>query len=209
MLRFQSGDVTAYETLVTRHLEFVHRHARRYVGDFSEAEDVAQDVFLRLYRSAARFQEPVHFRGWLATMTTRIALNSLRTRKRKRWRHAPEDRASTTEWKPGAGPQPSDSPITGDEAALASERAALLHAAIARLPERQRTAIWLQRFESWSLEDIGAALDLGIPAVKSLLHRARAALAGFLEPYFETDGRVASTAVSPHSTPPEEGTPRP
>ncbi|MCA8960771.1 MAG: sigma-70 family RNA polymerase sigma factor [Planctomycetes bacterium] len=172
MARFVDGDGVAYEALVRRHLEFVVRHARRYVGDESSAEDVAQEVFVRLYRSAGLFREPVSFRGWLATMTSRLALNEMRTRRRKRWTARsglPELQGS--EWRPGPGETHS-----AEDRITAEERALIVREAVADLPERQRLAIWLQRFEGWPLEEIGSTMSLSVPAVKSLLHRARQAL---------------------------------
>ena len=77
MARFQEGDTEAYEVLVRRHLALVVRHARRYVGDEAGAEDVAQEVFLRLYNSRDRFREPKNFTGWLVTITTRRPLSTI------------------------------------------------------------------------------------------------------------------------------------
>ncbi len=179
MDRFQSGDEAAYETLVRRHLDFVVRHARRYVNDLAGAEDVAQDVFLRLYRSRDRFREPNNFTGWLVTITSRIALNELRTRRRKRWvpRSSLEAEDPAQDWRPGseAGSAPEDS-------LLREERIMAVRQALERLPENQRQAILLQKFEGWDLAQIGEAMDLSIPAVKSLLHRARRALEAILAP---------------------------
>ncbi|MFN0057193.1 MAG: RNA polymerase sigma factor [Planctomycetota bacterium] len=213
MLRFQRGDETAYEFLVRRHLAFVIRHARRYLAEESGAEDVAQEVFLRLYRSGQQqqFRDPSNFLGWLATMTTRLALNELRTRSRKRWlprsqlsaANGGADSSMGQEWRPGldapsaqwngAGARASadSAGFGGDSDAdplLQDEMTAIVRAAIATLPERQRLAIELQRFEDFELEQIGAVLEMTVPAVKSLLHRARAALLEKLAPYFEIDG---------------------
>lgn len=180
MRRFQGGDETAYDLLVRRHLAFVIRHARRYLADDSDAEDIAQEVFLRLYRSRHLFRHEANFPGWLATITSRLALNELRTRRRKHWvpRSTLEGIKPGTEWRPGNGHSP---PPDGD--LLQAERIAMVRQALTRLPERQRDALWLQRFEGWDLQEIGSALELSIPAVKSLLHRARASLLKELEPY--------------------------
>lgn len=186
MARFQAGDRDAYEALVRRHLDLVIRHARRYVGDASSAEDVAQNVFLRLYRSRERFREAKNFSGWLVTITTRIALNEIRTRRRKRW--VTRSRADAGEPEPtwriaGEEVSPPDEPL------LREERIAAVRGAIARLPESQRQAILLQRFEGWDLARIGETMELSVPAVKSLLHRARRALEGMLEPMLGEEAR--------------------
>lgn len=186
MTLFQAGDTEAYESLVRRHLEFVLRHARRYVSDSASADDVAQDVFLRLYRSADLFREPTNFKGWLATMTSRLALNEIRTRKRKRWvaRSTLNADGAADEWTPGNSTetQPADQ-------VLRDEQVVLVREALQKLPARQREALYLQRFEGWDLEQLGEAFAMSIPAVKSLLHRARGTLMKLLEPYMRDDSR--------------------
>lgn len=186
MTRFQAGEVDAYETLVRRHLAFVLRHARRYVSDSASADDVAQDVFLRLYRSADLFREPTNFKGWLATMTSRLALNEIRTRKRKRWvaRSTVTADGTADEWTPG-----NSSETQPPDQVLRDEQVALVREALQKLPARQREALYLQRFEGWDLEQLGEAFAMSIPAVKSLLHRARGTLMKLLEPYMRDDSR--------------------
>ncbi len=166
-------------------MAFVVRQARRFLGEDSAAEDVAQDVFLRLYRSAQLFREAQSFRGWLATITSRLALNELRTRRRKRWlpRSTLESDQPGREWRPGA-----NSGIGPEEEFLQKERVLAVHKALAQLPQRQREAVWLQRFEGWDLREVGEALGLTVPAVKSLLHRARASLERQLAPYIQGSG---------------------
>ena len=213
MLRFQRGDEAAYEILVRRHLAFVIRHARRYLAEDAGAEDVAQEVFLRLYRSGLQFRDPSNFTGWLATMTTRLALNELRTRARKRWLPRSQlksdgatDSTAGREWRPGMTAPGShystssseNSHESGEETLLRAERAAAVRAAVANLPERQRLAIELQRFEDFDLEQIGVVLEMTVPAVKSLLHRARATLLEALSPYLDGEsGTVAGEKTAP------------
>ena len=181
MRSFQNGDEQAYDQLVRLHLPFVVRQARRYLNDEASADDAAQEVFLRVYRSAHLFREGSNFLGWLATIASRVALNELRTRRRKHWVASSTIQADsgTQDWKPsGEEDGPSD-------ALLRRERIDAVREAVDRLPERQRKAIWLQRFEGWDLQQVGEALDLTVPAVKSLLHRARASLMKELEPFLK------------------------
>ncbi len=180
MRRFQGGDGSAFDALVRRHLHFVVRHARRYFTDAASSEDVAQEVFLRLYRSRDRFRDAGNFLGWLATITRRAALNELRTRRRKHWRPASTVAEATRrqEWRgDGTGADDPADPL------LRAERESAVIAAIERLPERQRIALWLQRFEGWDLPAVGTALELSVPAVKSLLFRARESLMTELEAF--------------------------
>lgn len=178
MRLFQAGDEVAFEALVRRHLSFVVRHAARYVRDESAAEDVAQEVFLRLYTSKELFRDESNFLGWLATIASRLALNELRTRRRKHWR-SPNSRRDDFEnaWLPGQQAGQPDSEL------LRLEEIEAVRAAIDRLPSNQREALWLQRFEGWDLDAVGAALGLSSSAVKSLLFRARNALAAELEAF--------------------------
>lgn len=189
--RFLSGDERAFDGLVLRHHAFVVRMARRYVGDASGADDVAQEVFLRLYRHADQFREPNNFRGWLATITSRLALNELRTRRRKRWvpRSTLDGNELLADWTPGHAAATEDDP---GEAVLRGERIEMVREALARLPHRQRVALTLQRFEGWGLEDIGATLELSVPAVKSLLHRARGRLAELLGEFIGQENPIPS-----------------
>ncbi len=205
MRRLKGGDDHAFDVLVRRHMAFVVRHARRYLGVDPCAEDVAQEVFLRLYRSAELFRDARSFRGWLATITSRLALNELRTRKRKRWvpRSTLDAEHSGVEWRPGGGARgvhavEHEHP---EGALMRAERNHAVQEAILQLPERQREAIWLQRFEGWDLDHVGAALGLTVPAVKSLLHRARASLEKLLAPYMKEPAGGEQAAASRESSP--------
>ena len=142
---------------------------------------MAQEVFLRLYRSGDLFRDGHNFLGWLATITSRLALNELRTRRRKHW--LPRSTVEGDNLGEGGLRPQGSGPADPVEALLKQERIRAVRDAVGRLPERQRAALWLQRFEGWDLEQVGAALGLSIPAVKSLLHRARASLARELNGY--------------------------
>jgi RNA polymerase sigma-70 factor (ECF subfamily) len=173
MRRFQGGDASAFDRLVERNLDAVVRQARRYVRDLAGAEDVAQDVFLRVWKSRDRFREAISFRGWISKMTTRIALNELRTRHRKRWKprsslSSNPDAVVGVDWVGG-----SDRTIDPAQDLLKVERIEAVQDAIERLPEPARQAILLQNFEGWSVTRIAETLGLTVPATKSVLFRAR------------------------------------
>lgn len=203
MHRFQSGDRRAFEELVRRHLAFVIRQAARYVGDEAAAEDVAQEVFLRVFRSGELFREATSFLGWLATITSRLALNELRTRQRKHWvarsslecgSAVVEAALETRAWVPG------NADVEGpDGELLREERIRLVREALARMPENQRMALTLQRFDGWDLQQIGATMGLSGSATKSLLHRARHRLAQELKGLLDdTAGCSGGTAGALH-----------
>ncbi len=183
MRRFQGGDTSAFDRLVERNLDAVVRQARRYVKDLAGAEDVAQDVFLRIWKSRDRFREAISFRGWISKMTTRIALNELRTRTRKRWRprsslSSDPDAVVGVDWVGG-----SDRSIDPSQGLLQGERVKAVQEAIERLEEPARQAILLQNFEGWSVTRIAETLGLTVPATKSVLFRARRKLLSELENY--------------------------
>lgn len=189
MRRFQGGDTSAFDMLVERNLDAVVRQARRYVKDLAGAEDVAQDVFLRIWKSRDRFREAISFRGWISKMTTRIALNELRTRTRKRWRprsslSSDPDAIVGVDWVGG-----SDRSIDPSQGLLQGERVKAVQEAIERLEEPARQAILLQNFEGWSVTRIAETLGLTVPATKSVLFRARRKLLSELENYMN-DGRT-------------------
>ncbi len=186
MRRFQGGDSEAYEILVSRHLTFVVRHARRYIRDLAGAEDVAQLVFLRVWKSKDQFREAISFRGWLARITGRIALNEIRTRKRKRWTPrsslSREDGVETgQEWVGGS--ERSSDPA---QDLLKEERIDAVRMAIDKLEEPARQAIYLQNFENWSVARIAETLGLTIPATKSVLFRARKKLQQDLSSFMQS-----------------------
>jgi RNA polymerase sigma-70 factor, ECF subfamily len=158
-----AGDGRAAEALVRRHLPRMVGLARRMLNDANEAEDVAQEVFLRVWREAPRWKPgAAKFETWMH----RVALNLCYDRLRRR-REKPD---------PDAGINVADNrPMPSDEW-LARQRSAKVHAALAELPERQRAAIALVHFQE--LTNIAAAetLEISVEALESLLARGRRAL---------------------------------
>lgn len=183
MRRFQKGDESAFELLVHRNLDFVIRQARRYIRDLAGAEDIAQDVFFRVWKSKDRFRKAKSFRGWLVTMTSRIALNEIRTRTRKRWtpRSSLGNEDVDTVGQEWVGGSRRSTPPDMD--LLGKERIDKVRLAVERLPEPGRQAIVLQHFENWPLSRIAETLGLTVPALKSVLFRSRKKLLEELAEY--------------------------
>jgi RNA polymerase sigma-70 factor (ECF subfamily) len=158
-----AGDARAAEALVRRHLPRMVGLARRMLGDASEAEDVAQDVFLRVWREAPRWKPgAAKFETWMH----RVALNLCYDRLRRRRETADPD----------AGVNVADTrPMPADQW-LARQRTQRVEAALAQLPERQRAAIALVHYQE--LTNIAAAemLEISVEALESLLARGRRAL---------------------------------
>ena len=166
-----AGDRAAFGLLVERHGERALRIALRVLGDSAEAEEVAQDAFLRAWQAAANFDpDRARFTTWLHRITLNLAID--RTRRRGRAPEAGEAALSELS-DPGPGPEAS--------AAAAQERAAL-EAALALLPARQRAAIALAYEEGLSGAEAAAALDVSERALEGLLRRARLMLRRILSP---------------------------
>jgi RNA polymerase sigma-70 factor, ECF subfamily len=177
MARYAAGDPRVAAMLAARHLGRVHGLAARMLGDPAEAEDVAQEAMLRLWRIAPRWQPG---RAQVSTWLYRVTVNLCIDRQRRRRRVTPLDAAG----------DPAD-PAQGAEARLIAEaEARQTVAALGRLPARQRAAILLRHVEGLGNPDVAAALGTSTEAVESLLARGRRALARALAPEGETGREV-------------------
>lgn len=174
--RARSGDENAFAELVAAHADRVYGALRRFGLDASEAEEVAQDVFLRAWRGLAGFQE----RAQLSTWLYRIAFNEAQRRLSRRGPPAAEpdpDGADPVEAIP-------ESPQLGPEAsALDREFEEVLQRALAQLPAEWRAAVVLRDIEGLSTEEAAAVAGVRQAAFKSRLRRGRMQLRALLEPY--------------------------
>jgi RNA polymerase sigma-70 factor (ECF subfamily) len=180
MERIGAGDHAAFRQLVERHQHAVIGTVAKMLGNASEAEDIAQQVFLRIWRHAKRYRPDAKFTTYLFTITRNLVFNETRRRSRKKEVSADEREENShhlieagTEYQP-------------DSELLQAELQAAVDAAIAALPETQRMAVVLRRYEQLSYEEIAVVLDLSVSAVKSVLFRARTALRESLSGYLES-----------------------
>ena len=162
--RLRRGEPRAFEDLVITHQHRVYGLALRMLGRPAEAEDVAQEVFLRAHRALAGFRGEARLSTWLHTIASRLCLTRLAER---RQRGEPNDAALATMPDRQAGPE--------DHAAR-GELAAALQAALDGLEAERRLVVLLRDVEGLAYEEIAAALDLPVGTVRSRLHRARAEL---------------------------------
>jgi len=180
MLRVKAGDLEAFEALVTRHQHSVVGTAAKMLGSAADAEDIGQQVFVRVWKSAARYEPTAKFTTWLMTITRNLVFNEMRRRRRTHLvpMEADQDDAGQHQFADGEAPAPS-------ERLLDAELQEAIDAAIAGLPENQRVAIVLRRYEGMPYEEIAKVLKTSVPAVKSILFRARSELKERLKRYLE------------------------
>lgn len=187
MLRVRDDDAEAFAELVERYQHRVVGIMGSLLGNTQEAEDLAQEVFLRVYRNRKKYHPQAKFATWLFTIANNLALNVLRTRKRK-----PTVPLPTQESGP-FGPRPQeqlavDQGHTPAHGLKQAELAAIISQALDELNERQRMAVVLNKFEEMNYAEIAEVMGLTTKAVKSLLSRARARLREALQPYVYMDG---------------------
>lgn len=179
MLAFQGGDEEAFRTLVERHQSRVYAIIFRLVPDAAQAEDLTQEVFLRVFRTAKRYEPMAKFSTWLYRIACNVGLNAIRSARRGRT----TELASANEeegWRREL-PDPRTPP---PHARLdAQELQSRLADAINALPENQRIALVLSKYEHLSYDRIARTLGCSTMAVKSLLSRARCNLRDSLVRY--------------------------
>jgi RNA polymerase sigma-70 factor (ECF subfamily) len=171
------GDTTAFEELIEKHQALVAGTVARMLGSNSDVEDIAQQVFIRVWKSARRYVPRAKFTTWLLKITRNLVFNEMRRTKRRAL--VPLQR------EPGAEDPPlkDDLNLAPDVSLLETELQQTIEEAILQLPETQRMAVVLRRYEQLSYEQIGEVLDLSVPAVKSVLFRARSELRSRLSKY--------------------------
>lgn len=184
MLRVREGEAAAFEELVDKYKRPVVNFLYRSLQDAAEAEDVAQNVFVQVYKSAHRYQVTAKFSTWLFTIARNLCLNEIRRRSRHPAESfdqaSPEDEDhAPRQFEDAKSSLPHDQVLRGELEAKVEE-------AILALPEKQRTALLLCREEELSYEEIAAVLDCSLSATKSLIHRARETLKQQLKPYLQT-----------------------
>lgn len=155
------GDAEAFETLVVTYQHRIFSIALRMLGDRSEAEEIAQEVFLRVYRSIGDFRGEARLGTWLYAITSRLCLNRLKSPGRRR-RMSEGALARVANGRPNPG-----------TALEASELEAALRRAIAELDDERRIVLVLRDLQGLAYEEIAAALELPLNTVRSRLHRAR------------------------------------
>jgi RNA polymerase sigma-70 factor (ECF subfamily) len=191
MLRVRDDVPGAFEELVELYQHRLVAIMHHLLGSAEEGEDLAQEVFLRIYRARKRYRPRAKFSTWLFTIANNLALNALRTRQRK-----PVVPLEVRDSGP-LGPRPAEQ-LVRDRANQPAQRiqqqelAGLIRQALEGLNERQRMAVVLNKFEDMNYNEIAEVMGLTVKAVKSLLSRARTNLRVALQDYIYMDGEPAA-----------------
>jgi len=167
MLRVKDGDGASFTELLEKHRSPVVHFLFRMVQDHAVAEELAQEVFLRVYRSRNTYEPTAKFTTWLFRIATHLALNWLRDGKNERGQERLDDVT-------GDGPvrEVPDRRVTVEQRMLYEVRLDEVRRAISALPEKQRAAVLMHKYEEMEYSQIARALDCSESAVKSLLFRA-------------------------------------
>ncbi len=179
MARVAEGDQRAFRQLVERHQDAVVGTVTKMLGNASDSEDIAQMVFIRIWKHARNYKPDNRFTTYLYTIVRNLVYNESRRRSRKRT-------ISTDQREDEQHLQYPDDPASQPDATLLdNELRAAIDAAIESLPENQRLAVVLRRYENLSYEEIAEVLETSLPSVKSLLFRARTTLRETLAKYID------------------------
>ncbi len=182
MLEFQEGNKASFEDLMRKYFPRLVNFIYRYVGSREMAEDLTQEVFIRVYKSVANYKPQSKFQTWVFTIARNLSLNQLKRNKHKAVSLDATFSSDEGELKRQVEDTRSESP---DEDILRRERSAVVKSAISDLPENQRVAVLLRRYEQFSYAEIADTMNVSVKAVKSLLSRAKESLRVKLSAWIE------------------------
>ena len=168
MSRTAEGDEFAFEIFVRRHQTSVLNLIYRYVGDRTKARDLAQEVFLRVWRATNRYEPKAKFTTWIYRIAANLCLNELKSFGKKKlffW-GSPIEEGQTLNEESNVSP-------SAEDILLAEERSRQISHALQSLPEKQRMALILKRYDNLSYGEIAKIMECSVSAVESLLVRAK------------------------------------
>ena len=185
MLKFEGGDISSFEKLVIKYKENITNMIYQFIGDKEEAEDLAIEVFLRVYQARGKYKPRAKFATWLYKIATNLCLDEIR-KKTKLHTVSLNKSIPTEEGKEEeliekiADPSPSPQKILEER-----EKNALVREAINSLPARQRIATILRIYEGLSYKEISKILGCSVKSIERLLYRARVNLKEKFTPYLD------------------------
>lgn len=181
MLAVAAGDEAGYTYLVGKYHRAIIRFLFRMVHNEAVAEELAQEVFLRVYRSRESYRAEAKFSTWLYRIATNLAVNHARDTRYERTAQVVE--LDVPDSDSGAAPEVADDDPNVEQQLLREERMAAIRAQVAALPERQRMAVLMHKYQEMDYREIGEVLKLSESATKSLLFRAYQTLRETLKQY--------------------------
>jgi RNA polymerase sigma-70 factor (ECF subfamily) len=180
MVRIAEGNEEAFEILVNRHQASILNLIYRFIGDRTQAKDLAQEVFLRIWQSAKIYRPEAKFTTWIYRITVNLCFNELKSARRKKWfsfNWSREDNEHTLE------EVLSDNAPSAEDLLLEKERSRQISDALQSLPDNQRMALLLKRYDGLSYQEIAEIIGCSVSAVESLLVRAKKTLQEKLKDY--------------------------
>jgi RNA polymerase sigma-70 factor (ECF subfamily) len=173
MTRIAKGDTDAFEILVNRHQTSILNLVYRFIGDRTQAKDLAQEVFIKVWQAAKTYKPKAKFTTWIYHITANLCFNELKSARRKKW--------FSFNWSDEGGEHTieetlSDSAPSAEDLLLEKERSRQITDALQSLPDNQRMALVLKRYDDLSYQEIAQIIGCSVSAVESLLVRAKRTL---------------------------------
>jgi RNA polymerase sigma-70 factor (ECF subfamily) len=176
MLRVQAGDAASFALLLEKYGPLVVRFLDRKVQNRALAEELAQEVFLRVYRARGTYQPTARFSQWIFQIAARLGSNSRRDRRHERFQESLDDRSLR---KPAR--QVSDRRLSIEQFMVRQVKFEEVRRAVESLPAKQRAVVRMHKFADMEYAQIADAMNCSVPAVKSLMFRAHETLRALLE----------------------------
>jgi RNA polymerase sigma-70 factor (ECF subfamily) len=189
MLDVKAGDEQSFELLLRKYRTPLVNFLYRMVRNTAAAEDLAQEVFLRVYRARQEYAPSAKFTTWMFRIATNLALNSVRDNRHRQMEISIDQTGDNGEDEQPAMEVPDRTP-TVEQELVARSRAELIMKAIHALPEKQRAAVLLHKFQEMDYDEIARVLECSESALKSLLFRAYETLRVELAPFVNNSARV-------------------
>jgi RNA polymerase sigma-70 factor (ECF subfamily) len=179
----QNNEPEAYRTLVLNHQDMIVNTCYGFVKNLADAEDVAQEVFIEVYRSIHKFRADAKLSTWLYRIAVNKSIDFLRKKKRKSWLGSFQGMFESEDKVKAIADQKQPTP---QRALEQLERREVLQSAIDKLPNNQRIAFTLHKYEGLSYKEMAEVMEVSLSAVESLMHRAKKNLKKLLYNYYKT-----------------------
>jgi len=180
----QNNEPKAYRTLVLKHQDMIVNTCYGFVKNLADAEDVAQEVFIEVYRSIHKFRADAKLTTWLYRIAVNKSIDFLRKKKRKSWMGSIQTMFESEDKAKAIADVKSPTPQVLMEQ---NERRETLQAAIDKLPKNQRIAFTLHKYEGLSYKEMAAIMETSLSSVESLMHRAKKNLKKILYNYYKSN----------------------